>query len=98
MYCRLQYTANLWHTFGMNTSAVAFRIPTDLRKKATLRSRKLGIPLSFIVKNALADFVNGEQIVFSSAAVETLTVSPKLQARADAVAHLMERVVTARKK
>lgn len=81
----------------MNTAPIAFRIPTSLRKQATARSKELGIPLSFIVKNALTDFIHGKKLVFSNAPVEVLELSPELQKQANAVATLMEKVILKQK-
>jgi antitoxin component of RelBE/YafQ-DinJ toxin-antitoxin module len=38
-------------------TAITFRIPTPLKKKATLAAKKVGVPLSLVLKNALKDFI-----------------------------------------
>ena len=65
-------------------STLTIRIDEDLKKAAAKAAKKLGISLSFIIKNALKNFIEEPKIVISES--KTIDVTPNIQKKMDSVA------------
>lgn len=49
----------------MSSVAVSFRIPSKVKKQATQVAKKLGVPLSLVVVNALKNFAITKKITIT---------------------------------
>ena len=68
-------------------SNLTIRIDELLKKKATMQAKKLGIPLTLIIKNALRSFIKTPTIVIGD--IEDLEVTPDIQEKMDKIATLL---------
>lgn len=57
--------------------------------KAFNQAEKLGVPLTFIVKNALKNFVESPKIIIGEP--ETIIVTPNLQKKMDKIGALLSK-------
>lgn len=66
---------------------LTIRIEESLKKKAAKEAAKLGIPLTFVVKNALINFVKAPKVVIGEP--ETVVVDESIQNKMDKIADLL---------
>lgn len=73
-------------------STLTIRIEEQLKKKASKRAEKLGISVSFVIKNALKNFVEAKKIVIEEPNIEVLEVTPALQKKMDRIAKILDKL------
>ena len=44
------------------TTAISIRLPTDLQIKAREKSERTGVPISFVIRKALEEWVNKREV------------------------------------
>lgn len=62
---------------------LTIRIDEELKKKAARLAKKLGIPLSAVIKNALRDFIHNPEVKIGQS--QSKKVSPKLEEKIDQI-------------
>lgn len=70
-------------------TTLTIRIEDDLKSKAASQADKLGISLTMVVKNALKSFVESPKIVIGE--VETMIVTPEIQAKMNKIGDLLSK-------
>jgi hypothetical protein len=68
-------------------STLTIRIDEQLKKKAAKRAEKMGVSVSFVVKNALKSFVQNPTIILGEP--EEIKMPPHLQKKADKIGQLL---------
>jgi antitoxin component of RelBE/YafQ-DinJ toxin-antitoxin module len=68
-------------------TTLTVRIEEHLKNRASERARRMGIPVTLIVTNALRDFANGNKVILSDP--EDVPVTSKIQKKMNAVAELL---------
>lgn len=66
---------------------LTIRIEEDLKKKAIQQAARLGIPLSFIIKMSLVQFVDTPKIVIGEP--QDVYVTSDIQAKMDKIGNLL---------
>ena len=68
-------------------STLTIRIDELLKKQASQKARNLNVSLSFIIKNALRNFIKNPKIVIGE--IEDLEVTPDIQDKMDNIGTLL---------
>ncbi len=68
-------------------TTLTIRIERDIKKKAAQQAAKLGVPLTFIVKTALINFVESPKIVVGEP--QDVIVTSDIQAKMDKIGELL---------
>ena len=71
-------------------TTLTIRIEEDLKKKAAKAAAKLGVPLTFIVKTALTNFVDSPKIYIGEP--EHVEVTPDIQKQLDEIGELLSKM------
>lgn len=69
---------------------LTIRVDENLKNKAAKEAEKLGISLTFVVTNALRNFVESPKIIIGEA--ETLVVTPEIQGKMDIIGMVLEQL------
>ncbi|EKD64209.1 MAG: hypothetical protein ACD_51C00047G0007 [uncultured bacterium] len=69
----------------MNTLTI--RIDSDLKERASVQAEKLGVPLTFIIKTALINFVESPKIVIGEP--QDVIVASDTQSKMDKIGELL---------
>ena len=81
----------------MTNATLTFRVPANLRKSANTKAKRLGVPLSIVVRNALNDFVQSDAPIIISDP-EIIQMPPAIQSQADRVMDALDRALASRGK
>lgn len=65
-------------------TTLTIRIDENLKESASKVAEKLGVSLSFVIKNALKNFIETPKIVISES--KSIEVTPEIQKKMDQVA------------
>jgi len=68
-------------------SNLTIRIEEDLKKKAAAQAEKLGVPLTFIVKTALINFIESPKIVIGEP--QDVIITSDIQEKMDKIGELL---------
>ncbi len=68
-------------------STLTIRIEEDIKRKAAQHAAKLGVPLTFIIKTALINFVESPKIVVGEP--QDVLVTSDIQAKMDKIGELL---------
>lgn len=71
-------------------TTLTIRIDDQLKQRAFKQADKLGVPLTLIVKNALANFVKSPQVIIGEP--EVMKVTPGLQKKMDEITKLVTKL------
>ncbi len=64
-------------------TTLTIRITDDLKQRASRKAERMGLPLTFIVENALRDFLSSSTLTISDP--EDVEVTPAIQAKMDLI-------------
>ncbi|MDP4008213.1 MAG: hypothetical protein Q8P68_03410 [Candidatus Peregrinibacteria bacterium] len=68
-------------------STLTIRIQDDIKRKATEQAAKLGVPLTFIIKTALINFIESPKIIIGEP--QDVIVTSDIQAKMDKIEELI---------
>ncbi len=83
----VRYNINANNQQAMTTLTI--RIEEELKKKAAQQAAKLGIPITYVVKSALINFVESPKIVIGEP--EEIIVTPNLQEKMNKIGTLLSK-------
>jgi len=67
---------------------LTIRIDEPLKKKAFQQAKRLGVPLTLVIKNALKNFIQDPTVVID---IEDIKVTSDLQKKMDAISDLLDK-------
>lgn len=67
----------------MPTPTLNFRASAQLQKAASAKARRLGIPLTVVLRSALVQFVHDDHFTIQESDIEILPVPKSLQKKMD---------------